>query len=339
MVYITISHYHINSNTHLSKTLEEDEDIEAETYNKHWGDYRRHDAKNINELETDVKTPDSNYSLSTKEKLIINAKPDISSKTLITDQERRFRYNGNKVYKDITSYCCDYYDKYFLKEFLFHPLIQGKTLYCNIKLVQNINDNNNKDGDTKKRNNCFYQAAIQSNDFPLMTIQNVTTNSLQALKYYVYANNNELIGKIKANFLSTSFAFFKKKHKLNYHQGDVHYKFNPLGLFGLRKMEISLNKPGNNSDHYTNKKAIWIRGMLIIIIPSIDYKQYRLDFNSRVKQASSKNFIIENKNKEKLLQFGKIDNGSYAMDFQSPFSPFQAFCICLTSIASKVLCE
>ena len=45
---------------------------------------------------------------------------------------------------------------------------------------------------------------------------------------------------------------------------------------------------------------------------------------------------IENKI---ILQFGKLDSNTYSMDAQYPLSPYQCFAICLSSIATKFMCE
>ena len=39
------------------------------------------------------------------------------------------------------------------------------------------------------------------------------------------------------------------------------------------------------------------------------------------------------------MQFGRVDDNSFVMDFQAPFSLFQAFCISLTSFDNKLACE
>lgn len=65
-----------------------------------------------------------------------------------------------------------------------------------------------------------------------------------------------------------------------------------------------------------------------------------LKFNGRVQLGSSKNFqLIKEKGEEIYLQFGMVDESTFAMDFQYPLSPFQAFSICLSSLATKKVCE
>ncbi|VDO99888.1 unnamed protein product [Soboliphyme baturini] len=62
---------------------------------------------------------------------------------------------------------------------------------------------------------------------------------------------------------------------------------------------------------------------------------YQLDFNGRVTQESAKNFQIEYNNKQ-ILQFGRIDDGRYSLDFEAPFSVVQAFAIALASITQRL---
>jgi hypothetical protein len=58
---------------------------------------------------------------------------------------------------------------------------------------------------------------------------------------------------------------------------------------------------------------------------------YQLDFGGRVTTKSAKNFQLE-LDGEQVLQFGKIDNGSFILDFQAPFSPVQAFATALANL-------
>jgi tubby-related protein 1 len=101
-------------------------------------------------------------------------------------------------------------------------------------------------------------------------------------------------------------------------------------------------------------------------------KAYILNFNGRVSKSSKKNFQLIRENKRNLilnllgsfykfiififnefsqvfnyikkaneiiLQFGKINDDTYIMDFQYPLSIFQAFAICISSLANKKICE
>uniref|UniRef100_A0A914VW10 Tubby C-terminal domain-containing protein n=1 Tax=Plectus sambesii TaxID=2011161 RepID=A0A914VW10_9BILA len=62
---------------------------------------------------------------------------------------------------------------------------------------------------------------------------------------------------------------------------------------------------------------------------------YQLDFGGRVTQESAKNFQIEHQERQ-VMQFGRIENGSYTLDFRSPFSAVQAFSVALASITQRL---
>lgn len=66
-----------------------------------------------------------------------------------------------------------------------------------------------------------------------------------------------------------------------------------------------------------------------------------LNFNKRVTQASVKNFQLTTSDDPDtvFLQFGRVGKDVFNMDFKFPFSPFQAFAICLSSFDYKLCCE
>lgn len=83
------------------------------------------------------------------------------------------------------------------------------------------------------------------------------------------------------------------------------------------------------SNRETNYEVKTLRPMW-----SEHYSSYYMNFTNRVRLPSKSNFILT-LGKINILQFGKIDNTSYALDFQYPLSLFQAFCICVSSIIAK----
>lgn len=68
---------------------------------------------------------------------------------------------------------------------------------------------------------------------------------------------------------------------------------------------------------------------------------YTLNFNKRVTEASVKNFqLCSSEDPDTVfLQFGRISKDVFNMDFRHPLSPFQAFCICLSSFENKIGCD
>ncbi|KAE7997192.1 hypothetical protein FH972_001847 [Carpinus fangiana] len=74
-------------------------------------------------------------------------------------------------------------------------------------------------------------------------------------------------------------------------------------------------------------------------------KQYELDYRDRGRaglriQSSVKNFqlTLEEDGKQTVLQLGRVGKSKYVMDYRYPLTGFQAFCICLAAIDSKLCC-
>ncbi|GFZ11889.1 tubby like protein 8 [Actinidia rufa] len=74
-------------------------------------------------------------------------------------------------------------------------------------------------------------------------------------------------------------------------------------------------------------------------------KQYELDFRDRTRsglriQSSVKNFqlVLEKNGRQTILQLGRVGKAKYVMDYRYPLTGFQAFCICLASIDTKLCC-
>ncbi|CAL5373233.1 unnamed protein product [Camellia sinensis] len=74
-------------------------------------------------------------------------------------------------------------------------------------------------------------------------------------------------------------------------------------------------------------------------------KQYELDFRDRTRaglrvQSSVKNFqlILEKNGRQTILQLGRVGKSKYVMDYRYPLTAYQAFCISLASINSKLCC-
>ena len=63
--------------------------------------------------------------------------------------------------------------------------------------------------------------------------------------------------------------------------------------------------------------------------PKYHEGQYRLNFCGRVLTPSVKNMQLENEDGEILLQFGKVDEKRFHLDYKAPFSAFSAFAAAL----------
>ncbi|KAK4475919.1 hypothetical protein MN116_001162 [Schistosoma mekongi] len=134
------------------------------------------------------------------------------------------------------------------------------------------------------------------------------------------------------------------------------YDTNVLGFKGPRKMTIILPRQSSTCQHFSsignhttclidlwkkkdthnilqlqNKNPVW----------NEETQSYVLNFHGRVTQASVKNFQIVHRSDEDyiLMQFGRIAEDIFTMDYMYPMCALQAFGIALSSFDSKLACE
>ncbi|TYG59324.1 hypothetical protein ES288_D08G293100v1 [Gossypium darwinii] len=148
----------------------------------------------------------------------------------------------------------------------------------------------------------------------------------------------------------------------NFKVGQLSYKFNLLKSRGPRRMVCSIKcplpeentaeykhldngkmkMPANTTSSHTvlkNKAPRWHEHL----------QCWCLNFHGRVTVASVKNFQLsatvdpnsggEVDNETVVLQFGKVGEHTFTMDYRQPLSAFLAFAICLTSFGTKLACE
>ncbi|XP_047179356.1 tubby-like F-box protein 7 [Vigna umbellata] len=153
----------------------------------------------------------------------------------------------------------------------------------------------------------------------------------------------------------------------NFEVGQVSYKFNLLKSRGPRRMVCSLKSPvtpfkttGETSDstsldgHKMHDKEHAASGHTILKNKAPRWHEHLqcwcLNFHGRVTVASVKNFQLvatvdqsqpggKGDEETVLLQFGKVGDDTFTMDYRQPLSAFQAFAICLTSFGTKLACE
>jgi len=182
-------------------------------------------------------------------------------------------------------------------------------------------------------------------------------------------DSKNFISKLRANFLGTSFTVYDNgesissrklrpgKSNLRQELAAVHYETNVLGFKGPRKMttiipalnhdrefiqvhpkqesETLLERWKNNEMRdlldLHNKQPVW----------SEETQAFVLNFHGRVTQASVKNFQLVHSADEEyiVLQFGRISDDLFTLDYRFPLSALQAFSIALSSFDSKLACE
>ncbi|KAL5997852.1 Tubby-like F-box protein 7 [Asimina triloba] len=141
--------------------------------------------------------------------------------------------------------------------------------------------------------------------------------------------------------------------------GQVAYKFNLLKSRGPRRMLCTLQCPstretgdGELRKNYASSPVP--AGCMVLRNKAPRWHEHLqcwcLNFHGRVTVASVKNFQLVatvdpsqpgSKGDEEtvLLQFGKVGDDMFTMDYRQPLSAFQAFAICLTSFGTKLACE
>jgi len=244
-----------------------------------------------------------------------------------------------------------------LKLFFFNPIPNNETFVSNINIIypdKNQNNIFNYNLEIITNNKIYYFAKIKKY-FPYMKIKiyfsenyNNTNNEhfsqISSFENNLKNDNSEIfcVGKIISNMMRNNFIVYSGNKKDNYIKSlEINYAINIFGLLGVREMKVDKYENNKVSLSLYSSKPEW----------DYQYNNYKMDFNGRVKQASKKNFILvkDNKKIEKednfqdiennILQCGKIDDKTYALDFISPLTPFEAFCISISSLATKISCE
>ncbi|CAG8432788.1 521_t:CDS:10 [Diversispora eburnea] len=175
------------------------------------------------------------------------------------------------------------------------------------------------------------------------------------------------VGKVRSNFLGTAFAIYSNgrnpfknepnldnKSPIREELGAVVYDPNILGFKGPRKMTVLLTgmtRSGQRPDFRPIKESQTLigkfrngdhRDILVLHNKSPQWNEetqsYVLNFNGRVTLASVKNFQIVHDNDLDyiIMQFGRVEEDTFTMDFMYPMCPLQAFAIALTSFDAKL---
>ena len=180
---------------------------------------------------------------------------------------------------------------------------------------------------------------------------------------------DNFIGKLRANFVGTSFTVFDSGLNPSLRQAlpdgsnvrqelaAAIYETNVLGFKGPRKMTIVIPamthdhkriavKPRDNSESLLER---WKSGNMTDLLElhnkqpvwSDETQAYVLNFHGRVTQASVKNFQLVHSADEDyiVLQFGRIAENTFTLDYNFPMCALQAFAIALSSFDSKIACE
>ncbi|KFZ53641.1 Tubby-related protein 3, partial [Podiceps cristatus] len=177
------------------------------------------------------------------------------------------------------------------------------------------------------------------------------------------------IGKLRSNLMGTKFTVYDhgvspvkaqglvEKAHTRQELAAICYETNVLGFKGPRKMSVII--PGMNMNHkriairprneHESLLSKWQTKNLENLIElhnkapvwNDDTQSYVLNFHGRVTQASVKNFQIVHDNDPDyiVMQFGRIAEDVFTLDYNYPLCALQAFAIGLSSFDSKLACE
>ncbi|XP_059182250.1 tubby-related protein 3 [Centropristis striata] len=178
------------------------------------------------------------------------------------------------------------------------------------------------------------------------------------------------IGKLRSNLMGTKFTVYDngtnpcknpgtllEESNTRQELAAVCYETNVLGFKGPRKMTVII--PGMNmnfervpvrpQNEQESLLSRWQNHSLDNLIElhnkapvwNDDTQSYVLNFHGRVTQASVKNFQIVHDNDPDyiVMQFGRVAEDIFTLDFNYPMCALQAFAIGLSSFDSKLACE
>lgn len=248
-----------------------------------------------------------------------------------------------------------------IKQFLMRPCPRGAQIQCTIK--------RDRSGFNRffPKYHCFLSHGPQYLMTGKKKAYNKTSNYLLSYKKDELKKKSlYYLGKLRSNFMGTEFNVYdggenpKKTHDPNLvreNLGVVIYESNLLGARGPRKMKVLIPEVKTTGEIYSfkpmnpkegianNMKSNRLDGIKVFYNKPPKWNDqvqaYVLNFNGRVEKPSVKNFqLIDDQDEDKIyMQFGRVSNDTFNMDFEWPLSPFQAFAISLSSFDYKIACE
>ncbi|XP_027621908.1 tubby protein homolog isoform X3 [Tupaia chinensis] len=256
-----------------------------------------------------------------------------------------------------------------LEEFALRPAPQGITIKCRIT--------RDKKGMDRGMYPTYFLHLDREDGKKVFLLAGRKRKKSKTSNYLISVDPTDLsrggdsyIGKLRSNLMGTKFTVYDngvnpqkassstlESGTLRQELAAVCYETNVLGFKGPRKMSVIV--PGMNMVHervsirprneheallarwqnkntesiieLQNKTPVW----------NDDTQSYVLNFHGRVTQASVKNFQIIHGNDPDyiVMQFGRVAEDVFTMDYNYPLCALQAFAIALSSFDSKLACE
>ncbi|XP_066894805.1 tubby protein homolog isoform X1 [Kogia breviceps] len=255
-----------------------------------------------------------------------------------------------------------------LEEFALRPAPQGITIKCRIT--------RDKKGMDRGMYPTYFLHLDREDGKKVFLLAGRKRKKSKTSNYLISVDPTDLsrggdsyIGKLRSNLMGTKFTVYDngvnpqkasstlESGTLRLELAAVCYETNVLGFKGPRKMSVVVpgmtmvhervsirprnehetllarwqNKNTESIIELQNKTPVW----------NDDTQSYVLNFHGRVTQASVKNFQIIHGNDPDyiVMQFGRVAEDVFTMDYNYPLCALQAFAIALSSFDSKLACE
>uniref|UniRef100_A0A8C4QLY0 Zmp:0000000711 n=1 Tax=Eptatretus burgeri TaxID=7764 RepID=A0A8C4QLY0_EPTBU len=254
-----------------------------------------------------------------------------------------------------------------LDEFALRPAPQGVTIMCRI-----IRD---KKGMDRGMYPTYFMHMERQDGRKIFLLSGRKRKRSKTSNYLIATDPVDLsrdgdsfVGKLRSNLMGTKFTIFdnglsldkfgpSNKKELRQELAAIYYETNVLGFKGPRRMTIIVPgmttelkrapvRPQNESESLlTRWQCRSMEGLIELHnkapIWNEETQSYVLNFHGRVTQASVKNFqIVHSSDPDYIvMQFGKVAEDVFNMDYNYPMCALQAFAIVLSSFDSKLACE
>ncbi|XP_029548510.1 tubby-related protein 1-like [Salmo trutta] len=251
-----------------------------------------------------------------------------------------------------------------LEEFVMQPAQQGVTVKC--KMTRD------KRGMDKGLYPTYYLHLDNEKKVFLLAgrkrKKSTTSNYLISIDPTDLSRGGEnFIGKLRSNMMGTKFTVFDNAlhpdralpdmSNARQELAAIIYETNVLGIKGPRRLTVIIPGMGKDSERVPIRPRSDNNGLLMKFqnrkmdnlielhnkTPTWndDTASHVLNFNGRVTQASIKNFqIIHSKDEAYIvMQFGRVADDAFTLDYSYPMCAVQAFAIALSSFDGKITCE
>nr|XP_029484610.1 tubby protein-like [Oncorhynchus nerka] len=255
-----------------------------------------------------------------------------------------------------------------LEKFALHPAPRDTTIQCRIT--------RDRRGVEKGMYPTYYLHLEKEDGKRVFLMAGRKRKKCKTSNYLISIDPTELsrdtdsyIGKLRSNVLGTKFTVFdggdnpdkkpfvKECESVRQELAAICYEKNVLGFKGPRKMTVVIPGMMENDERVCIRPKSDIESLLsryengntdnlvCLMNKSPSWNEqtqsYVLNFHGRVTQASVKNFQIVHPDNEDyiVMQFGRVAEDVFSMDYSFPMCPLQAFAITLSSFDGKLACE